>query len=107
MVEALFIYNLSLFCLSFDQQFTIRAHKGFLKLIRPVNLNLDCQLYSPLKCFLLCDSDCKMFSLRFTLYSLYYIVIEEKGLSQCTLICSTYYGPGSIIKAIIPYLVCQ
>lgn len=107
MVEALFIYNLSLFCLSFDQQFTIRAHKDFLKLIRPVNLNLDCQLYSPLKCFLLCDSDCKMFSLRFTLYSLYYIVTEEKGLSQCTLICSTYYGPGSIIKAIIPYLVCQ
>lgn len=106
MVEARFIYNLPLFCLSFDQQFTIRAHKDFLKLVLPINLYLDCQLCSPLKCLLLCDSDCKMFSSGFTLYSLYYIVTEEKRLSQCTLICITYCGPDSIIKAIISYSVC-
>lgn len=80
MVESFLIDNLPLFCLSFDQQFTVGAYKDFLKLVLTINLYLDCQLYSLLKCLCLCDSDCKMFSLRFTLYSFFLFIFSNTFL---------------------------
>lgn len=56
MVESFLIHNLSLFCLTFDQQFTVSAYKDFLKLVLTINLHLDYQLYSLLKCLFLCGS---------------------------------------------------
>lgn len=56
MVESFLIHNLPLFCLTFDQQFTISAYKDFLKPVPTINLHLDYQLYSLLKCLFLCGS---------------------------------------------------
>lgn len=56
MVDSFLIHNLPLFCLTFDQQFTISAYKDFLKVVLTINLYLDYQLYSLLKCLFLCGS---------------------------------------------------
>lgn len=55
-VKSFLIQNLPLFCLTFYQQFSISAYKDFLKLVLTINLYLDYQLYSLLKCLFLCDS---------------------------------------------------
>lgn len=55
-IESFLIHNLPLFCLTFDQQFTVSTYKDFLQLVLTINLYLDYQLYSLLQCLCLCGS---------------------------------------------------